>query len=95
MVRRGGLETERRGLWRNLTRVVRSAVLSSPAPLSLNTIRYVVSPKDQARLERVAADHFPELRKSCPAFMRHKEILLSPSLLRAHGIPFTQVWTKL
>ena len=53
--------------------------------------RYVVSPRDQERLERIAADHFPELCKACPAFMRHKDILLSPSLLRAHGIPYMQV----
>ncbi len=31
---------------------------------------------------------FPELHKACPAFVRHKDILLSPSLLRTYGVPY-------
>lgn len=40
---------------------------------------------------------FPQLFKDCPAYMRHKEMLLSPSLLRSHGISFMQVgqWTTI
>ena len=49
---------------------------------------YIVSPKDQAKLDRLAQGMFPQLYKDCHAFMRHKEILLSPALLHSHGIPF-------
>jgi hypothetical protein len=34
---------------------------------------------------------FPELHKCCHAFMRHKDILLSPGLLRTYGIEYMQV----
>jgi hypothetical protein len=34
---------------------------------------------------------FPELHKGCHAFMRHKDILLSPGLLRTYGIEYMQV----
>ena len=84
---------------------------------------YIISPKDQAKFERMAEGIFPELRQvicggdlwaesilksmmenshlrltfpaavdtqACPAFIRHKDVMLSPALLRAHGIPFMQ-----
>eukprot|EP00955_Chlamydomonas_euryale_P003788 39607-Chlamydomonas_euryale.AAC.12 len=38
----------------------------------------------------MAESLFPELRRACSAFIRHKDILLSPSLLRTHGIDFVQ-----
>ena len=34
---------------------------------------------------------FPELHQACPAFIRHKDIMLSPSLLRNNGIPYMEV----
>jgi hypothetical protein len=34
---------------------------------------------------------FPELHRSCKAFMRHKDILLSPSVLRTYGVEYMQV----
>jgi hypothetical protein len=39
----------------------------------------------------MAASLFPELAHSCPAFTRHKDILLSPSLLRTYGVEYMQV----
>ena len=33
---------------------------------------------------------FPALHQACPAFIRHKDVMLSPALLRTHGIPFMQ-----
>lgn len=39
----------------------------------------------------MAESLFPELYQNCHAFMRHKDILLSPSLLRTYGIEYMQV----
>lgn len=52
---------------------------------------YCVSPKDKQRFERMAENLFPELHKGCHAFMRHKDIMLSPSLLRTYNIDYLQV----
>lgn len=53
-------------------------------------IWYCVSPAHQDKFERLAAGLFPQLHRACKAFIRHKDIMLSPSLLHAHGIPFMQ-----
>jgi len=50
-----------------------------------------VSPADRGRFERAAAASAPELFRDCPEFLRHKELLLSPALLRSLGIPFTRI----
>lgn len=51
---------------------------------------YCVSPSDRQRFERMAQSLFPELHRGCPAFMRHKDILLSPALLRTYGVRYVQ-----
>jgi [histone H3]-trimethyl-L-lysine9/36 demethylase len=51
---------------------------------------YCVSPRDRGRFERMAQSLFPELHRGCPAFMRHKDILLSPALLRTYGVRYVQ-----
>ena len=51
---------------------------------------YCVSPKDRQRLEAMAAALFPELRQRCAAFLRHKDLLFSPRLLKAHNIDYVQ-----
>lgn len=51
---------------------------------------YAVSPAHRKRFERMAATAFPALARDCPAFLRHKDILISPSLLRANSIPYVQ-----
>jgi [histone H3]-trimethyl-L-lysine9/36 demethylase len=48
---------------------------------------YVIPPAARERFELMARDLLPELSRSCPEFLRHKEIMLSPALLAAHNIP--------
>ena len=48
---------------------------------------YVIPPAARERFELVTTDLLPELSRSCPEFLRHKEIMLSPALLAAHNIP--------
>jgi len=52
---------------------------------------YCVSPRDRVKFENMAKGLFPELYNICPAFLRHKDILLSPKTLRNHHIEYTQV----
>lgn len=52
---------------------------------------YCISGADRARFERAAASSAPELARDCPEFLRHKELLLSPALLKSLGVPFTRV----
>ena len=49
-----------------------------------------MAPKDRVRLEAMAAALFPELERMCPAFLRHKDLLFSPRLLKAHNIDYVQ-----
>lgn len=50
-----------------------------------------MSPKDAERFDEMTRSLFPDAYRRCPAFMRHKDVLISPKLLRHHGIPFMQV----
>lgn len=52
---------------------------------------YCVSPKDAGKFDEMTRALFPDLYRRCPAFMRHKDILISPKVLRHHGINFMQV----
>eukprot|EP00198_Chlamydomonas_reinhardtii_P002200 XP_001691536.1 predicted protein [Chlamydomonas reinhardtii] len=49
---------------------------------------YCVPPSGKQKFERMAQSLFPELHKSCPAFVRHKDIMLSPSCLKTYGVPY-------
>ncbi|KAJ9514690.1 hypothetical protein QJQ45_028432 [Haematococcus lacustris] len=51
---------------------------------------YSIPPSDSAKFDRMAMGLFPELARSCSAFVRHKDILVSPSLLRTHNIKYLQ-----
>uniref|UniRef100_A0A7S3R422 JmjC domain-containing protein n=2 Tax=Dunaliella tertiolecta TaxID=3047 RepID=A0A7S3R422_DUNTE len=51
---------------------------------------YCVSPADQGKMERMAEGLFPEEARECSDFMRHKDILISPNLLRTNNIAYTQ-----
>ena len=69
--------------------------LQMPAPHPLATacvqVWYSVSPADRARFENMAEQLYPELARNCKAFLRHKDILISPRVLRAFNVPFQQV----
>ncbi len=52
---------------------------------------YCVSPKHKDKFERMASSLFPQQAQACQAFIRHKDILVSPSQLRAHSVPYMQV----
>ncbi|XP_059469656.1 probable lysine-specific demethylase 4B isoform X2 [Neocloeon triangulifer] len=52
---------------------------------------YAIPPSHGRRFERVAAGLFPDHFKSCKAFLRHKTSLLSPSILKAHSIPYQTI----
>ena len=53
-------------------------------------IWYCVSPKHAEKFDCMARSIFPENASACSAFMRHKDIMISPKVLRAHGVPFVQ-----
>ncbi|KAG2489039.1 hypothetical protein HYH03_012477 [Edaphochlamys debaryana] len=50
-------------------------------------IWYCVAPSDRHKFERMANSLFPELHRSCAAFVRHKDIMLSPACLKTYGVP--------
>lgn len=51
---------------------------------------YSVSPNDRGKFENMAQQLYPELARNCKAFLRHKDILISPRVLRAFNVPFQQ-----
>jgi jumonji domain-containing protein 2 len=57
-------------------------------------IWYSVSPKHAAKFDRMAEQLFPDAAKACPAFMRHKDVVISPKLLKQYGVPFVQAKQK-
>mmetsp|Transcript_19607 Transcript_19607/g.54505 ORF Transcript_19607/g.54505 Transcript_19607/m.54505 type:complete len:625 (-) Transcript_19607:134-2008(-) len=52
---------------------------------------YCVSPDDREKFEAMARKEFPELYKHCKGFLRHKDVMFSPSMLRTHNVPYVQV----
>ncbi|GFX30025.1 probable lysine-specific demethylase 4B [Trichonephila clavipes] len=52
---------------------------------------YVVPPEHGRRLERLAAGFFHGSHQTCPAFLRHKMTIISPSILRQYSIPFQKI----
>ncbi|KAK1336245.1 hypothetical protein QTO34_004049 [Cnephaeus nilssonii] len=43
------------------------------------------------RLERLARELFPGSSRGCEAFLRHKVALISPSVLKENGVPFSRI----
>ncbi|XP_012618802.3 lysine-specific demethylase 4D-like [Microcebus murinus] len=52
---------------------------------------YAVPPEHGQRLERLARVLFPGSSRGCEAFLRHKVALISPTVLKDNGIPFSRV----
>nr|XP_039264055.1 lysine-specific demethylase 4C-like [Styela clava] len=52
---------------------------------------YSIPPEHGKRLERLANGFFPNSASTCPAFLRHKMTLISPSVLKRYGIPFNKI----
>lgn len=50
-----------------------------------------MSPNDAAKFDRMATGLFPDEARGCKGFVRHKDLLISPSQLRTHNIPYMQV----
>lgn len=51
---------------------------------------YCVSPEDRERFDQMAQNLFPDMHRECKAFLRHKDILLSPSFLKNYNIKYKQ-----
>ncbi|XP_073915826.1 lysine-specific demethylase 4D-like [Castor canadensis] len=51
---------------------------------------YAVPPEHGQRLERLARELFPGSAQICEAFLRHKVALISPTVLRENGVPFSR-----
>ena len=49
---------------------------------------YCVPPEHRQRFEDMAKSLAPDLFQSCAEFLRHKELLIAPNVLRKHGIKF-------
>ena len=52
---------------------------------------YAVAPgKDRRRFEELAKGLFPKDAAKCANFLRHKTILITPQMLKKHGIPYVK-----
>ena len=49
---------------------------------------YCIPPSQRDKFERSVKDALPDLFESCSEFLRHKEILCSPTWLQKHDIPY-------
>ncbi len=58
---------------------------------SVFLFRYVIPPSYGKRFEKFAASCFPALARRCPAFLRHKMTLISPSTLTKQSIPYSKM----
>lgn len=52
---------------------------------------YTIPPEYARRFERMAQGLFPQMYKECPAYLRHKMCLISPTILRQNSIPYNKV----
>lgn len=55
------------------------------------SFRYVIPPAYGRKFEQLAASRFPALAKRCPAFLRHKMTIISPSILTKESIPYSKM----
>ena len=52
---------------------------------------YSIPTAHMRRFERLADGLFPQLKKTCPAYLRHKMCLISPLILRQNSIPYNKI----
>ena len=52
---------------------------------------YTIPPQYRKRFERLADGLFPQLKKDCASYLRHKMCLISPHILRQNSIPYNKV----
>jgi len=52
---------------------------------------YCIPPSHMRRFERLADGLFPQLKKNCSAYLRHKMCMISPTILRQNSIPYNKV----
>lgn len=52
---------------------------------------YTIPPSDAKNFEELASKLFPSSYRVCSSFLRHKTTLLSPDVLKKHGISFNRV----
>jgi jumonji domain-containing protein 2 len=50
---------------------------------------YAISPQDAKRFESLCESRFVHASRTCRDFLRHKRHLLSPTILKKAGVPFT------
>ena len=51
---------------------------------------YCVPPSESKKFDDMAKQLFPEAARACPDFLRHKDIMISPSLLKSYNIRYVQ-----
>jgi hypothetical protein len=49
---------------------------------------YAIAPEHSKRFESLAQSHFVHAARDCPEFLRHKQNMLSPAILKKAGVPF-------
>jgi hypothetical protein len=49
---------------------------------------YCVPPSESEKFDAMAEQLFPEAAANCSEFLRHKDIMISPSLLKSHNIKY-------
>ena len=52
---------------------------------------YCVPPSSKGRFERLAAGMHPDAYRACKGFLRHKDILISPSILKQYNVKYHMV----
>ena len=67
-----------------------ASVLITGAP----KIWFLIQHDQSAKLHKLMRDAFPEAADECPYYMRHKQMLFSPDLLRKRSIKFSRIVQK-